>query len=108
MIYNIFFLLLCGHALCDYSLQNDTMAKCKDHITNPMEKHVPWYYWLGAHSLIHGGMVTLITGSTVLGLFEAVTHAGFDYMKCDGATNIHQDQALHLIVLAAIAFCWAA
>jgi hypothetical protein len=76
----VFFLLLVAHAVVDFSLQGDTMAINKNPNSNtPLQKHVPWYYWLGAHAMQHAGAVALITNSVWLGKY-----------------NIHVDQFLHL------------
>lgn len=94
--------MLVGHALCDYPLQGDSMAKGKNRHTPPF--NVPpgqkpgtvWPYWLGSHALIHGGMVTLVTGSVLLGVCEAVAHWFIDMAKCENITNLHIDQAAHV------------
>ena len=91
----VLWLLIVGHALGDFVLQNDGMAQRKNFISNPMPA-VPWYYWLGAHALTHGGLVTLITGSALLGIAEAVLHAYIDHMKCAGKFSLLQDQLWHL------------
>lgn len=107
-----FWWLLVGHALADYPLQSDFMAKEK----NPWYKIDParippgqtpnifWPWVLSAHSLIHGGMVALITGSVFLGVLETVSHWFIDLAKCAGWSNIHQDQLLHI----ACKFLWVA
>lgn len=93
----MFFLLLAGHALADFPLQAGPMATEKSrHSTTDLQKAVPWYYWLTAHSLIHGGAVYLVTQSLTLGLLETVVHWLIDFAKCEGWTNIHMDQALHV------------
>lgn len=101
----LLFFLLAGHALMDYSLQNETMATCKcrsgDH---PVAKSVPWYYWLTAHAVLHGaavGVVVRWTGfgwdvATGLALAETVAHWFIDYGKCQKWYGIHLDQALHV------------
>jgi len=87
-----------GHAVADYPLQGEAMALEKDrHSTTPLQAQVPWYYWLSAHSLIHGGAVTLVTGSVWLGLAETAAHWVIDFAKCEKWTNIHQDQAMHAV-----------
>lgn len=96
------FLLLCGHALADFSLQSDAMAKGKNRHKKPDyipegQKFVPcWYYWLTAHALINGGVVFLITGSLLWGITETVIHWLTDFAKCDNKTNPNQDQAIHI------------
>lgn len=91
------FMLLVGHALMDYALQSEAMALEKDrHSKTPLQKSVPWYYWLSAHSLCHGGAVYLITQSVSLGILETVIHWFIDYAKCDRWFGIHMDQILHV------------
>jgi hypothetical protein len=101
----IFFLLLAGHALCDYPLQGDFLSRGKNHRA-PIPG-VPWYQCLGAHAFIHGGAVALITGNLYLGLLEVLVHALIDYFKCDGAFDFNIDQALHVFCkIAYAAFLW--
>jgi hypothetical protein len=95
------FLLVVGHFLCDFPLQTEAIAINKNPDAHtPLQKHVPWFYWLFSHALTHGGVVALITGSVILGIAETVLHSVIDYCKCKGYLNIHQDQALHLICKA--------
>ena len=66
-----FWWMLVGHALADYPLQSEAMAREKDrHSTTPLQASVPWFYWLTAHALLHGGAVGLVTQSIWLGLAE--------------------------------------
>ena len=91
------FLLLVAHAVCDYPLQGDAVAINKNrNAKTELQKHVPWYYWLGSHALMHGGAVALITGMPVLGLLETVCHFGIDFLKCEKVFDIHVDQILHI------------
>src|SRR5574341_1932246 len=92
--FQIFCLLIVGHAVCDYPLQGDFLAKGKNH-RNPIPG-VPWWQCLLAHSVIHGGMVGLITGSVWLGLAEFLFHALIDFGKSHGAYGFSVDQWLHL------------
>lgn len=87
-------LLLAAHCLCDYPLQGDFLAKAKNRVA-PLPG-VPWYQALGAHALIHGGAVALLTGVWWLGLAEALAHAAIDDGKCRGKLSFNQDQALHV------------
>lgn len=99
--------LLVGHALADFTFQNDTMAVNKNRHLNDISKGVPWYYWMTAHSLIHGGMVTILTANPFLGILESFLHWGIDFAKCEKWTNIHIDQALHaLCKIAYVAWLW--
>lgn len=94
--------LVAAHALCDYPLQGDFLAKAKNHLT-PIPG-VPWYQALGAHAAIQGAAVGLLTGVPALGLAEALAHARIDYLKCDGRIDFNADQSLHI----ACKFLWAA
>jgi hypothetical protein len=93
----VLFWLLVGHAVADYPLQNGPMAteKCR-RSTSELQRTVPWYYWLSAHALIHGGAVFWATGSLSLGLLETGVHWLIDFGKCEGWFGIHVDQALHV------------
>lgn len=91
---DMFALMVVGHALADYPLQGDFLAKAKNH-TAPIPG-VPFYQALGAHSAIHAGFVGLITGSIWLALAEFVIHNATDYAKCDGRISYNQDQAIHI------------
>jgi hypothetical protein len=89
----VLLLLFAGHALCDYPLQGDFLARGKNH-TAPLPG-VPWYQCLAAHSLIHAGAVVLITHSPWLALAELVIHAATDHAKCAGHISFNVDQAIH-------------
>lgn len=91
--FTLVILLFAGHALCDYPLQGDFLAKGKNHKLPIFG--VPWYQCLGAHALIHAGMVLLITHSPLLAVAEFIIHAATDYIKCDGRITFNQDQAIH-------------
>lgn len=78
---SLFFWLLVGHALADYPLQGDFLARAKARKGIPS---VAWPIALGAHSIIHAGAVALITGSIALGLAEFAIHCLIDYAKCEG------------------------
>ena len=101
----VFFLLLCAHALCDFPLQAGAMAVEKNrHSTTELQRSVPWFYWLTAHAFIHGGAIYLVTRSLTLGVIETVLHWVIDFAKCEGWTNIHTDQFLH--IACRVAYCW--
>lgn len=88
------FQMLVLHALCDFPLQGDYLAKAK----NPCAPlpGTPWPIALAAHALIHGGAVMLVTGSLTLGIAETTAHAAIDIAKCRGAISYTTDQALHV------------
>jgi hypothetical protein len=93
----VFFWLLVGHAVADFPLQAGPMAveKCRRSASD-LQRTVPWFYWLSAHALIHGGAVFFVTGSLFLGTLETVVHWLIDFAKCEGLFGIHTDQALHV------------
>jgi Protein of unknown function (DUF3307) len=97
----LFFQLLIGHAAADFVFQTDTMARAKSRHSefggSQGASFPPWYYWLTAHSLVHGGAVYLLTGSMLLGLVETALHCVIDFAKCERWIGFHQDQALHIV-----------
>ena len=88
-------LLFTGHALCDYPLQGDFLAKGKNH-RNPLPG-VPWYQCLFAHAMIHAAMVYLITHSLTMGMCEFTIHFVTDWSKCEGKLTFNQDQTIHYL-----------
>lgn len=108
------FLLIMGHAVADYPLQSDTMAKGKNK-NRPLDlSKIPagqkpiktvWIYWLSAHSLTHAVAVYLVTNSSLLAFAEFVCHWIIDYAKCENLTTIHTDQALHIFCKIAWVLC---
>jgi len=91
-------LLFAGHALCDYPLQGDFLARGKNHLS-PLPG-VPWYQCLFGHALIHAGMVYLITHSASCAIWELNIHFWTDYAKSagwfgDGHRAFNIDQAIH-------------
>jgi hypothetical protein len=93
----VLYLLIVAHAVMDYLLQPDAMALEKDrHSATPLQKAVPWYYWLTAHALGHGGAVYFVTNSLFLALLETLVHWFIDFAKCEKWTSIAADQALHV------------
>lgn len=90
----IFGWLIVGHTVADYPLQGDFLSRAKNR-ANPIPG-VPWYQALGAHAIMHGGMVWAITGLWWLGLAETFAHAFIDDRKCTGKLTFNQDQAIHI------------
>ena len=101
---HLFWWLLVGHAICDYPLQGDFLARGKNR-WNPIPT-IPWYQCLAAHALIHGGSVALITGSVPLGIAETLIHMQIDYGKCAGHYGLNVDQALHVVCKIAWVLVW--
>lgn len=87
--------MIAAHALCDYPLQGDFLAKAKNRL-NPIPG-VPWWQALGAHAAIHGGAVALVTGIWWLGVLEAGSHFLIDDLKCRNRIDFNQDQFVHLL-----------
>ena len=102
------FQLVFGHALADFVLQPEAMGHGKnrnDKIHDKEHSLFPhWWYWLTAHSLVHGGMVYLITNSLLLGLIETAIHWVTDFAKCEGWIGRHQDQGIHISCKVGYAF----
>jgi Protein of unknown function (DUF3307) len=98
VIVTLLFALLVSHALFDFPLQGEATAINKNPDANTeLQKHVPWYYWMTSHALLHGGGVALVTGSIALGIAETVCHFFIDLGKCKNYFSIHQDQLLHFL-----------
>lgn len=97
------FMLLIGHAVADFALQSEVMAKGKNRHRRPAvipegQKYCAcWPYWLASHAFIHGGVVWAVTQNMWLGVAEVVAHFVIDFIKCDNITNPHQDQAMHFV-----------
>lgn len=102
------FRLLCGHALADFVLQTEWIARNKNRHASPLgydpalhgAKQVIWPYVLSAHAATHGLAVALATGSYLLGTAEALAHWLIDFGKCERWYGIHADQAAHLSLKA--------
>lgn len=98
----LFFALLIGHALCDYPLQGDFLARAKNHYADPnVWGGCPWWQALTAHAAIQAGAVWLLTGSSTLAAFEFVCHWCIDRTKSGGAISFDTDQLLHVLCKAA-------
>lgn len=85
-------LLLFGHALADYPLQGDFLAKAK---TGAIP-FIPGWYALATHSLIHAGFVLWLTDSLILCGIEFVAHYVIDLFKIQNWITFRTDQALHI------------
>lgn len=87
-------LLLISHAVCDYPLQGDFLARGKNHKA-PLPGF-DWWVCLAAHCLVQAGGVYVVTGSLRLSVAEFVLHFAIDWLKCDGRTGFLTDQGLHV------------
>jgi hypothetical protein len=88
------FWLLVGHALADFPLQGDFLARGKDHTTEFGKQW--WHIALPAHAMIHAGAVALVTHDTTLGIIEFFAHGLIDFLKCDKRISVEFDQTLHI------------
>lgn len=87
------FITLIGlHALADYPLQGDFLAKAKNRLA-PIPG-VPFWQALGAHAAIHALFVATVLDWR-FGVAEFVAHALIDDSKCAGRISYNVDQALH-------------
>ena len=102
----LFFLLICGHALGDFSLQNQWVALNKERRRGdtPEPDTVPsgakvtiWPYLLTAHSLHHGFLVFVITQSGALAVAETAVHWVSDFGKGEAWYGFHFDQSIHIL-----------
>ena len=91
-MFTLLILLLVAHALADYPLQGDFLAKAKFG-TIP---GIPGWYALAIHSLIHAGFVLWLTGYEELALVEFVAHFIIDKLKIKNRISFMVDQALHI------------
>jgi hypothetical protein len=97
--------MLIGHALCDYPLQGEWLAKAKDLNQRLAGEQVIWPAALASHAAIHAGAVRLATGSWLLAGLEFAAHALIDHSKCSGRLTFNQDQALHALCKVLWALC---
>ncbi len=98
---DVLFWLFVGHAVGDFGLQSDWMARYKNrHLQGAsVFSSKPEWIWLevlSAHCFIHAGAVALATGSIALGLLEFIAHWIIDYCKCEDWIGFHTDQFLHI------------
>ena len=87
----LFFALVFWHALADFPLQGDYLAKGKNLTINRN-----WVFPMTAHCVIHGGGVAFLTGSLILGLCEFIIHFVIDTLRCKGMMSFEVDQVFHV------------
>lgn len=90
----LFFAFAISHALADFPLQGDYLARVKQR--RKADNLSEWFIALTAHSLIHAGGVWLITGSVTLAAIELLLHWLIDFGKGEGYYGYVADQVLHL------------
>jgi hypothetical protein len=90
----LFFAFAISHALADFPLQGDYLARTKQ---RKQAGTLPeWLISLTAHSLIHAGGVWIVSGSVIIAVIEFVLHWLIDLGKGEGWYGYVTDQALHL------------
>lgn len=89
--------MLIGHAVADYPLQGDWLAKAKNRTLDLIPGESIWFGALCFHAAIHAGAVKLATGSWTLALCEFFAHSLIDDAKCRGKLSYGNDQMLHVI-----------
>lgn len=82
------------HALADFPLQGDYIAKQKSR--SQADSLGVWIIALSAHCVIHAGGVWLVSGSLAFGVAELFAHAVIDGFKGEKRIGIVSDQLLHL------------
>ena len=82
------------HALVDFPLQGDYIAKQK--ARRHADNRSVWIVALTAHCVIHGGGVWLVSGSLAFGFAEFVVHAMIDLGKGEEKFGLVTDQLLHV------------
>jgi Protein of unknown function (DUF3307) len=87
--------LLIGHAVADYGLQSEWMARAKQPGFT-FGGEVIWPGVLACHAAIHAGAVKLATGSWLLAGLEFVSHSAIDYSRGRGRLSYNGDQAAHI------------
>lgn len=104
-----FFVLLFGHCVADFALQNSATARAKSPLYNPP---CIWGIYLFGHAMIHAGFVFLFTGMLVLAVLQLVSHALIDWLQCTerlgpSPIGFFRDQMLHTAVLfvTALIYC---
>lgn len=90
----LFFAFLIAHALADFPLQGDYLAREK--IRRTAADGQSWIIALTAHALIHGGGAWIVSGSAGIGAFEVLAHWVIDWKKGEGKFGNLMDQGLHV------------
>lgn len=99
----LLFWLTAGHAIADYPLQGEFVARLKNRHDALNQPPYPlgssglWGWGLGLHGLIHGAFVAFTTGYISLGIAETISHVVIDWLKCEKKIGFHTDQTLHIL-----------
>lgn len=104
--YIVFLLALCGHAIGDYVLQTDFIAKAKSPKFWENKDNTSWAFVMIAHCLIWAmcvflpfalakGFASLDQTFALVFSVNVVIHFFVDWLKCIGKTNLLEDQCIH-------------
>jgi hypothetical protein len=85
-------LMICGHYLADFGLQNDFTAKFKAPGSAPF-----WIHVMISHCAIQALPVFLVTQRWELALSEFCMHFLIDCFKCMGVIGFTADQTFHIL-----------
>ena len=92
----LFLMLVAGHYLADFALQDDFIARNKAAAL----KTAMGFHTLTAHSAIQGLVAGLISQNLAIGLIVAATHWFIDFGKAAKSWyGINIDQFLHILVI---------
>lgn len=97
----LIFAMAIWHAIADYPMQGDFMARAKNRLT-PVAG-IPWRTVLLMHGLIHAAGVWLVTGYVSLAIAEVIIHCIVDDLKCRKKISFNTDQFIHLLCKVAYA-----
>lgn len=92
--------LFIAHALFDYPLQGDWLAKAKNPTLDVVQGESIWFLALTSHASIQAGGVWIVTGAWQLASLEFVAHWIIDFFRCKGYFSYNLDQVLHVVCKA--------
>ena len=98
------FLLACMHALCDYPLQGDFLSKAKTGSLDGVLGQGSGFVCLLMHCFIQAGGVFVVTHSYGLAIMEMVAHFIIDWRKNLNRITFVEDQILHIVTKAILAW----
>lgn len=107
----ILFMMLFLHALGDFALQSESMAKGKnkhlkpEYIPEGQKYKITWFYWLSAHAFIQGGLIFIFFPVVWIAITEVIFHFVLDFLKCENITNPHIDQISHILLRIIYSVC---
>lgn len=90
----LLFAFTIGHAVADYPLQGDYLAREK--VRSQAAGLASWVMALSAHALVHAGAVWLISGSMGMAAAELSLHWLIDLAKGERRIGLVTDQLMHL------------